>query len=116
MTTNKVQKTTLVGSVLTAILASICCIGPLVFAVLGISGAGFIMKFEAYRTLFIVFATALLGAAFYFTYKKKPSEECADGTYCANPKSDRINKIILWVATGLVAIAIFFPTIISMFV
>lgn len=116
MANNKAQKTTLIGSVLTAILASVCCIGPLVFAVLGISGAGFILKFEAYRPLFIIVATALLGTAFYFTYKKKPAEECADGTYCANPKSDRINKIILWVATGLVVIAIFFPTIISVFV
>lgn len=116
MATDKVQKTTLIGSVFTAILASICCIGPLVFAVLGISGAGFILKFEVYRPLFIILATVLLGAAFYFTYKKKPADECADGTYCANPKSDRINKIILWVATVLVVIAILFPTIISKFI
>lgn len=116
MAANKAQKTTLAGSLFTAILASICCIGPLVFAVLGISGAGFILKFEAYRPLFISLASVLLGAAFYFTYKKKSADECADGSYCANPKSDRINKIILWVATGLVFIAIFFPTIISMFV
>jgi mercuric ion transport protein len=116
MENNKVQKTTLIGSILTAILASICCIGPLVFAILGISGAGFILKFEAYRPLFIVLATALLGTAFYFTYKKKPAADCADGTYCANPKSDRINKMVLWIATVLVVIAIFFPTIISKFI
>lgn len=116
MASNNIHKTTLIGSILTAILASICCIGPIVFAVLGISGAGFVLKFEAYRPLFIILAVGLLGTAFYFTYKKKPAEECADGTYCANPKSDRINKIILWIATVLIFAAIFFPTIISKFV
>jgi len=113
MASEKVQRTTLLGSVFSAVLASICCVGPLVLAFLGISGAGFIVKFEAYRPWFIVIAVGLLGSAFYFTYKKKPAEECADGTYCANPRSDRINKVILWIATVLVAIAIFFPTLIS---
>ncbi len=115
MSADRLQKTTLIGSILTAILASICCIGPLVFAVLGISGAGFILKFEAYRPLFIVLAIGLLSTAYYFTYKKKPAEQCVDGTYCANPKSDSINKVILWIATVLVGIAIFFPTLISKF-
>lgn len=116
MASSNVHKATLIGSVLTAILASICCIGPIAFAVLGISGAGFILKFEAYRPLFIVLAVGLLGTAFYFTYKKKPAAECADGTYCSNPKSVRINKIVLWFATVLVFAAIFFPTIISKFI
>lgn len=70
MASNNVHKTTLIGSILTAILASICCIGPIVFAVLGISGAGFILKFEVYRPLFIILAVGLLGTAFYFTYEK----------------------------------------------
>ncbi|MBI3535698.1 MAG: mercury transporter [Deltaproteobacteria bacterium] len=110
------QKTTLISSIISAVLASICCIGPIVFAVLGVSGAGFILKFEQYRPLFIVVATVLLGVGFYFTYKKKPAEHCEPGTYCANPKSDRLNKIILWIAAILVAFFVFFPRIISIFV
>ncbi|MGE4233108.1 MAG: mercuric transporter MerT family protein [Bacteriovoracia bacterium] len=113
MNKNHAQKASLAGSLLTAFLASVCCIGPVVFAIMGISGAAFIQKFEAYRPLFIVVASVFLGTAFYFTYRKKPAQECAEGTFCANPKSDRINKIVLWVATVLVALFIFFPSIIS---
>lgn len=112
---SKVQKTTLIGSIISAILASVCCLGPIVFAVLGISGAGFILKFEQYRPLFIGVAAALLGTGFYLTYKKKPAEQCEPGSHCANPNSGRLNKIILWVATVLVALFVFFPQIILIF-
>lgn len=116
MNTERVQKVSLWGSVVSAILASVCCLGPIVFAVLGISGAAFILKFEAFRPYFAIAAALLLGTAFYFTYRKKPAEECAPGSYCANPRADKINKVILWVATVLVAFFVFFPEIISRFV
>lgn len=113
MRSGHVGKASLVGSLVTAFLASICCIGPVVFAILGISGAAFVQRFEEYRPLFIIFAVGFLGTSFYFTYRKKPAEQCETGSYCANPRSDRINKIVLWIATVLVAIFIFFPSIIS---
>ena len=116
MKTNHLQKASLVGSILTAILASICCIGPIVFALLGVSGAGFLLKFERYRPIFIVFTVVLLGTAFFFTYRKKDAAHCEPGSLCANPKSTTINKVILWIATILVAGFIFFPAIISKFV
>lgn len=113
MSSGRMQKASLAGSLVSAFLASICCIGPVVFAILGVSGATFVQKFESYRSLFIVVTVLLLGTAFYFTYKKKPAEECVPGSYCANPKSDRVNKIVLWIATVLVAFFIFFPDLIS---
>ncbi len=42
------------GAVLSAFLASACCVGPLVFALLGLGGAGFLVKFEPYRPYFAV--------------------------------------------------------------
>jgi len=112
----KMQKASLAGSLISGILASVCCIGPIVFAVLGIGGAGFILKFENYRPLFIVVAVIFLGTAFYFTYKKKSAANCEPGTLCASPKSDTMNKVVLWIATVLVAFFILFPGIISRFV
>lgn len=105
------QKATLVGSLVAGFMASVCCIGPVVFAILGVSGISFIQKFEDYRAAFIGVAVLLLGVAFYFTYRKKSAEQCDPESFCANPKSDRINKIVLWVATLLIAFFIFFPTI-----
>jgi mercuric ion transport protein len=107
------QKASLVGGLVAGFLASICCIGPVVFAIIGVSGISFIQKFEEYRSVFIGLAALLLGVAFYFTYRKKPAEECEPESFCANPKSDRINKIVLWVATVLIALFIFFPNIVE---
>lgn len=115
MFTGKFQKTTLVGSIISAILASVCCIGPIAFALLGIGGAGFLLKFEAFRPVFIILTIGLLGSAFYLTFRKKPSNPCADGTYCAQPKTERLNKIVLLIATTLVLFTLFFPNIISIF-
>lgn len=109
----KTQKATLVGSLVAGFLASICCIGPVVFAILGLSGMTFIQKFEEYRSVFIGVAALLLGIAFYFTYRKKPLEECNPESLCASPKSDLINKVVLWVATVLIAFFIFFPNIVE---
>jgi len=113
MSSGRIRKASIVGSLLTAFFASICCIGPVVFAILGISGAAFVPKFEEYRPLFIAFAVAFLGVSFYFTYRKKPAEQCETGSYCANPKSDKINKIVLWIATAFIALFLLFPSIIS---
>jgi len=108
------QKASLTGSLVSAFLASICCIGPVVFAILGVSGAAFIQKFEGYRIHFIAATVALLGTSFYLTYRKPPPEQCLPGSYCANPKSDRLNKIILWISTVFVLAFIFFPQLISL--
>ena len=106
---NKTQKVTLVGSIVASIIASACCIGPVIFAVLGVSSAGMLSKMEPYRPVVSVLTLALLGAAFYYTYKKKPAEQCEEGSYCANPKSDVWNKRILWISTILISVFLTFP-------
>lgn len=106
---NKAQKGTLIGSIVAAIVASACCIGPIVFALLGISSAGLITKLEAYRPVISIVTLLLLAAAFYFTYRKKPAEECEDGSYCAKAESDKWNKRILWISTILIFIFLTFP-------
>jgi len=116
MKDHHLQKASLAGSLITALMASICCIGPVVFALLGVSGAGFLLKFEKFRPHFIVIAVILLGAGFFLTYRQKSAAHCEPNTLCANPKSRTINKIVLWISTILIAGFIFFPMIISRFV
>lgn len=70
MTQGRVQKASLAGSLLTAFMASICCIGPVVFALLGVSGAAFLQKFEACRPIFIGVAILFLGTAFFSRTRK----------------------------------------------
>jgi mercuric ion transport protein len=98
----------LVGSIISAIVASLCCIGPIVLAMLGVGGAGlFFSKFRSFRPYFIGITVLLLGLAFYLTYRKK-EVICEDGT-CKMRSARKWNKIALWVATGLIAFLIAFP-------
>src|SRR5216683_181831 len=102
------QGVTLAGSVIGGILASLCCIGPLVFALLGISGAAFAQRFEPLRPYFLVATYALLGGAFYSTYRPAQTE-CGPGAACEMPRTNRVGKIVLWIAAVVVLLTTAFP-------
>lgn len=103
---------TVVG-ITAAIGASACCILPLVLFALGISGAwiGNLVALEPYKPYFIAAAILFLGFGFYKVYSKPKAEACEEGTFCARPDSNRINKISLWLAAILVGLAILWPYI-----
>nr|WP_281722296.1 mercuric transporter MerT family protein [Nitrosomonas nitrosa] len=95
------------GGVIGAILASTCCIAPLVLLTLGISGAWIsrLTVLEPYKPIFASMALVFIGFGFrqvYFT--ARPA--CVEGTYCAKPESFRITKAALWLATVLVVLAL----------
>jgi len=95
------------GSVIGAVLASSCCIVPLLLVTLGVSGAwiGSLSALEPYKPWFAAVTMIFLGIGFWQVYWK-PKQECAEGSYCASPKSDRVVKFALWAATLLVALAL----------
>lgn len=104
------------GALVSAFLASLCCLGPLLLALLGLGGAGLLVKFERYRPYFMVLTLALLGLGFYFTYRKpKLKATPAAGTpagaacECEHPKANRLGKVALWVATVFVVGFLAFP-------
>ncbi len=107
MKTNK-QNVFLGASVLSAIVASLCCIGPLLAVVLGVSGLAAASAFAKWRPLFLLGTFALLGLAWYWTYRKS-KQACAEGAACATKPVGKWNKIVLWVATVLVALVAAFP-------
>jgi mercuric ion transport protein len=96
------------GSVVSGILASACCIGPLVFAVLGISGAAFAHRLEPLRPYLLVLTYGLLGGAFYLAYRPQPTA-CEPGNSCEMPKAYRAGRALLWVAAVTVLLATAFP-------
>ena len=99
------RNASLAGSITAAVAASACCLGPLVFAMLGIGGAGFLVALEPYRPLFTVLTFGLLAVGFYTTYRNKPADDCG----CEMPKTNRTGKRLLWMSTVLVAVALGFP-------
>jgi mercuric ion transport protein len=57
------------GSVLSAITASLCCIGPLVAVIVGASDFAAAGLFAQWRPLFLTIAALMLAAAWYLTYR-----------------------------------------------
>jgi mercuric ion transport protein len=96
------------GSVVSGILASACCIGPLVFAVLGVSGAAFAHRLEPLRPYLLVLTYGLLGGAFSLAYRPQPAA-CEPGNLCEMPKAYRTGRALLWVAAVTVLLATAFP-------
>jgi mercuric ion transport protein len=103
------KKTSLstVAGIITAIVASMCCIGPAFVALVGIGSIGAFTVFEAYRTYLISATILLLGIVFYFVYRKREIH-CEDGT-CKTQDSGKWNKISVWSATFVAVVAIGFP-------
>ena len=96
---------------LAAILASTCCLGPLVLITLGVSGAWIsnLTLLEPYRPIFIGAAVMAL----FFAYRRiwRPAASCEPGQVCALPQINRRYKALFWVVVALVIIALGFPLI-----
>ena len=95
----KLSSLTIGGAVVSALLASACCLGPLVLAALGLGGASLLGKLDAYRPLFSVVTFGLLGAGFWLAYRK-PKAAAGDDCGCEYPKSSRLGRVLLWVAAA----------------
>ncbi len=107
MDKTKISKITLFVAVFSGIIASSCCIGPAILALLGIAGAGIFAGFENIRPFFIAITLILLISAFYLTYRKREIK-CEDGT-CRIESAGKWNKIVLWLAAFIILLAILFP-------
>ena len=98
-----------------AILASTCCLGPLVLVTLGFSGAwiGNLTALEPYRPFFI--GTALV--ALFFAYRRifRPAHACKPGEICAMPQARRSYKLVFWVVAAMVLVALAFPFVVPFF-
>jgi mercuric ion transport protein len=97
------------GAVASAVAASVCCLGPLVLALLGLGGGALLLRFEPYRPYLLAATALFLGGGFYLTYRRPPVEECAPGSTCAHPSSRNGQKIALWIVTAIVVLAAAFP-------
>lgn len=104
---------TSLGAVLAAFLASLCCMGPVLFVTIGV-GAGLARQFEPFRSVFTILTVALMAAGFYSVYGRRrvgtPDASCAPDDMCRIPASNRArDKIVLWTATVIAAVLLTFP-------
>ena len=106
------SKLAAVGGILGAIAASTCCVLPFALFTFGVSGAwiGNLTVLEPYQPYFIAITVAFLAYGYYAVYWKA-KKACAEGSYCATPKSTRVARVGLWTATVLVILAYAFPRV-----
>ncbi|NWG74838.1 MAG: mercuric ion transporter MerT [Rubrivivax sp.] len=100
---------------LAAVLASACCLGPLVLVTLGFSGAWIVnlAALEPYRPLFI--AAALVAMFFAWRRIYRPVQACKPGEVCAIPQVRTTYRAVFWIVAALVLVALVFPYAAPMF-
>ena len=105
----------LIAGGLAAILASTCCLGPLVLVMLGISGAWIsnLAVLEPYRPIFIGVALVAMFFAFRRIYQRP--QDCMPGDVCAIPQAGVAYKCLFWVVAVLVLVALAYPYVLPLF-
>jgi len=100
---------------LAALLASTCCLGPLVLITLGFSGAwiGNLTVLEPFQPIFI--GVALVAMVFAWRRIYRPARACSPGDVCAMPQVRATYKVLFWVVAALILVALGFPYIAPLF-
>jgi copper chaperone CopZ len=101
------QSWILAGGFLSALAASLCCIGPLVAAVVGAGSFVAAGWFERWRPVFLAVTVALLALAWVLTLRARRIA-CADGA-CATPRASRWTLGALIFSTLIVGAVALFP-------
>ncbi len=115
--TDGYSKATLAGGLLAAIVASVCCVAPLVLVTIGVSGAWIssLTLLEPYRPVSIGVALVFMGLAWRQIYRAPAAAQCEPGTLCALPQTNRVYRVMFWVVSALVLLALGFPYLAPLF-
>jgi len=89
----------LAGSLIAGLLASICCIGPLVFGAVGLGSLGFAAALAPLRPWFLGLTAILIAMGFFLAYRPRGQEVCAPGECARLPASRRGQRVALWIVT-----------------
>ncbi|NOR19861.1 MAG: mercury transporter MerT [Xanthomonadales bacterium] len=101
------SRATAAGGLIASLLASSCCLGPLLLVSIGVSGAwiGNLAALEAYKSFFVLIGIVLLASGFWQVYIR-PKRVFPDGEVCVPVLTDYMVKLALWIATILILLAI----------
>ena len=97
------------GALASAIAASVCCLGPLALALMGLGGGALLLRFEPYRPYLLGATAVFLGTAFFLAYRTPPAEGCATDGSCPPASRRSGQRTALWIVTLVVLLAATFP-------
>ncbi len=92
----KKENIVLGGSIFAALGASLCCVGPVLFALLGLGAFGASSVFTSLRPYLLAVAVLAIAFGFYRAYFRR--EACAPGEACATGSVSKASRALLWVA------------------
>ncbi|MBD5803816.1 MerT mercuric transport protein [Azoarcus sp. Aa7] len=100
---------------LSAILASACCLGPLVLVALGFTGAwvGNLTALEPYRPIFL--GAALVALLFAWRGIFRPIAACGTDGVCVRPRVRTAYKVLFWAVAALILVSLAFPYALPLF-
>ena len=109
MQTEQNQLGMLAAGGLAALLASACCVGPLLLVSIGLGGAWIsnLRALEPFKPIFL--AIALLAMIFAYRRIFRSAADCRPGEICALPQTRLIYKVIFWLVSVLILAALAFP-------
>lgn len=96
------------GGVGAAFASALCCAGPLVAVAAGMSGAGLAATFDPLRPWFLGATAAFLLLGFWMVDREE-RKACEPGKPCADPRTRRRMKFMLWAATAMAILFASFP-------
>ncbi len=94
----KKENIVLSGGMFAALAASLCCVGPVLFALLGVGAFGASSLFLSLRPYLLAVAVLALAFGFYRAYFRR--EACAPGEACATKPVSKVSRVVLWIAAA----------------
>jgi len=92
------EKALVGGAVAAGFLASLCCVGPLLFVLLGLGAFGIGTFLDSTRPFLMSASVLMLGIAFYRTYIRR-TEVCEPDGTCVRKPVSRASRVVLWIAS-----------------
>ena len=104
----KMEKKVVQGAMLAAVVASLCCIIPLLFAGAGVAAIAIAGKFAGLHPYMLVVTALLFLVGFYYAYR--PTKvSCEPGSACEIPASRKRARVGLWLTTAFTVVLTTFP-------
>lgn len=98
---------TILGSLGASLLASLCCIGPLVFGAIGVGSIGLASALGPFRPGLIGLTAVFLLAGFFYAYRPRSPAHCEDGV--CRPADRRAQRALLWLTTVIALALVTYP-------
>ncbi len=105
MKENKSFYTLIAGAFFSAILASSCCLAPLLFLIFGVSmgSLSFLQFFAPFKVYFIILSVLVVLYLWYDYFKIKKKSTSCSGSLCKN------YKLYLTIGTFFVSVLLTYP-------